>query len=134
MTRPCNSLTTIEAKKSSVISEMFLVVLFLKVNCHSRKKAKLGLTGHLFSGQPHPQNTVPCFSPEEYHTLFSPLSWTCKQFHESDESTTAINLGTYTRTEVKRANANANASPTNDESAESTEAGGAMRPLTRKKC
>eukprot|EP00752_Nemacystus_decipiens_P011291 g10034.t1 len=31
------------------------------------------------------------------------------QFHENEDSTTVINLGTYTRTEVKRANTNTNA-------------------------
>ena len=102
---------------------------------------KVGQTGPKFPAhlsldrQLTPQNAAVApfpLSPEESHALTSTLSYFWHQFHENEDSTVVINLGGYTRTEVKRANAiaNTNVSPTHDdESAESPKSEGAMRSL-----
>lgn len=107
--------------------------------CRSIRQQEVGHTGPnrasfpLTAPSPDSCSPAPFLSTRISH-LDLPLSWHWDQFHDNEDSTTAvINLGTYARTEVKRADANPNpnpnASPTPGESAQSPEARGAMRPL-----
>lgn len=102
----------------------------------NRKQAELALTVRLLS-QPPPHNVAVVPFPflsrriSRLIPLPLPLVWHWnKQFHEDEDSTTVVNLGTYARTEVKRANAN----PTHGESAQFPEARSAVRCVRRLAC